>query len=181
MSTPTDREKLREHLERLNLRDRPKSALIVGAYDRFDVMLVRQCFELSRCKTLDKDASLKPSIICDLDELFDLVERFDVAVVSYVLMYLKDPLKTLMRLGKWCKTVVIQENVIRNRPNNDPWPDLNRFICDNATAELMVQSAQDAKSCGRRLVRFPLLWSFSEEPTYYENPPGVSAIWQMKA
>lgn len=173
MSTPCDEAAFREHAGPLQ----PTTVLYCGIHDRRTVANAYAVWPRAVFQSLDMDASLCPDILCDLDSAFTLRGRWDVIVAAYVLMYVEDPCAAIRRLLRYCGTLVVQENVIRRRPDNDPWRDRNRFICSEASLEERERAAQEA-SCGEQ--RLVDLSEFNNTVHYYDNPPGVSALWLIR-
>lgn len=174
MSTDKDVEVLLRHINVLN--PHPRSILYVGCGDRRALGKTTRAVHPTEVTTLDSDRELFPSIVWDLNETMDLPvgARRDLAVVSNVCMYLLDPIGAIMRLRRTCRIVMIQDNVVRDRPDADPWPDRNRFVCSQADASIR-EWAMRAKG-DRNLIDLTGLLPGQAE--YYPNGDGcISALW----
>lgn len=171
MSTPIDliylEKKLKDYVPHSRV-------LYVGIREKHSLALVRAMF--TDVATLDNDPKLKPDYLVDLNSLKPISGTWDLIVMPYVAMYLKFPIGTISNLCKHCDRFILQDNVIRSRPDNDPWPDLNRFTCLAATYELRQRARAAAFVDNKTLLT--LNHVLSQE--YYDNPPGVSAIWEIK-
>jgi hypothetical protein len=168
VSTDTDLKVLEEELRK---RERPRSALYIGVHDLRGRDLVHRVWPGAPVDTLDKE---DPVDMCswvthrvDLDcTRSRIIPVYDLCVCSYVLMYLRNPLQAIEWLADHARLLLIQENVVRERPNVDPWLDRNRFC----SAEV----ACDPVASDRRLIHLPKVKLLSK----YNNEGGVSALWE---
>lgn len=146
--------------------------LYVGARDRMSLDSVRERFR--HVRTLDSDRALRPDVLADLDDPRLVLDHFDLIIVPYVLMYLAGPTAALARLRSHADKLLLQENVVRRRPDADPWPDRNRFICHLAPRPFRAKASETALADEKRLV-----WVAADEVYYYENEGGLSALWEF--
>lgn len=148
--------------------------LYLGPRDREHLAVARRSWQF--VITLDRDVTVCPDILADLDAPFPRLVSRDGCVAAYVFMYLEDPLKALRELLRKHQWVLVQENVIRRRGDDDP--DRNRFTCvqlpEDIREEALMVSIQDKKN----LVD---LTPYTRSVMWYKNGPGVSAVWDLRS
>jgi hypothetical protein len=178
MSTEADLIELGKYLRSMPPRAEAPSVLYVGIRERDGLRLAESILRV-RCTTLDFDERQRPDIVADLNTFTSIPWHGDLIVIQNVLQYLLNPARALrILLLQHCNALILQEAVVRNRPNNDPWPDGNRFICRGATASTALLAREVAERGKKHLVD---LSEFRRvHSLYYSNPPGVSALWEIR-